>query len=48
MSPGVLLPFLKDFRSSGDKNQPGTMILGEGEGDERESVGAATEVGADS
>ncbi len=46
MSPGILLPFLRDFRSSGDKNQPGTMILGEG--DERESVGAATEVGADS
>ena len=46
MSPGILLLFLKDFRFSGDKNQPGTMILGEG--DERESVGAATEVGADS
>ena len=46
MSPGILLPFLKDFRSYGDKNQPRTMILGEG--DERESVGAATEVGADS
>ena len=46
MSPGILLPFLREFRSSGDKNQPGTMILGEG--DERESVGAATEVGADS
>ena len=46
MSPGTLLPFLRDFRPSGDKNQPGTMILGEG--DERESVGAATEVGADS
>ena len=46
MSPGILLSFLKDFRFSGDKNQPGTMILGEG--DERESVGAATEVGADS
>ena len=46
MSPGILLPFLKDFRFSGDKNKPGTMILGEG--DERESVGAATEVGADS
>ena len=46
MSPGVLLPFLKDFRFPGDKNQPGTRILGEG--DERESVGAATEVGADS
>ena len=46
MSPGILLPFLRDFRFSGDKNQPGTMILGEG--DERESVGAATEVGADS
>ena len=46
MSPGILLPFLKDFRFSGDENQPGTMILGEG--DERESVGAATEVGADS
>ena len=46
MSLGILLPFLKDFRSSSDKNQPGTTILGEGE--ERESVGAATEVGADS
>ena len=46
MSPGILLPFFKGSRSSGDKNQPGTMILGEG--DERESVGAATEVGADS
>ena len=46
MSLGILMPFLKDFRFSGDKNQPGTMILGEG--DERESVGAATEVGADS
>ena len=46
MSPGILLPFLKDFRFSGDKNHPGTMILGEG--DERESVGAATEVGEDS
>ena len=46
MSLGILLPFLKDFRSYGDKNQPRTMILGEG--DERESVGAATEVGADS
>ena len=46
MSPGVLLPFFREFRSFGDKNQPGTTILGEG--DERESVGAATEVGADS
>ncbi len=46
MSPGILLPFFRDFRSSGDNNQPGTTILGEG--DERESVGAATEVGADS
>ena len=46
MSPGILLPFFRDFRFSGDKNQPGTTILGEG--DERESVGAATEVGADS
>ena len=46
MSQGIPLPFLKDFRFSGDINQPGTRILGEG--DERESVGAATEVGADS
>ena len=46
MSMGILLSFLKVFRVSGGITRPGTRTLSEG--DERESVGAATEVGADS